>query len=316
MSDFSGALPPSVNTEKCMENFYGILPAVVTPFDDGGNFMPGAFERLLECLYGAGVHGIYVCGQTGEGLLQPPSQRKAVAECAVRCSPAGKQVIVHVGAARTSDAVDLARHAAHIGAHAISSLPPAGGYSFTELKSYYTELAAASDLPLLVYYFPQVSTAIQTADQILELCAIPSVIGLKFTDFDLFRLATVKQHGAIVFSGRDEVLVPGLLMGADGGIGSFYNLVPELFLQVYTRARAGDWEGARSVQLRINELIRISLRFPVYAAIKAMLEWSGTDCGRVLPPRRSLTAAEKAELHGLLAASSFAGAPLAGVAIV
>jgi dihydrodipicolinate synthase/N-acetylneuraminate lyase len=81
---------------------------------------------------------------------------------------------------------------------------------------------------------------------------------------------------------------------------------------VFTRARAGDWEGARSFQLRINELIRIGIRFPVFAAIKAMLEWSGTDCGRVLPPRRSLTAAEEAELRGLLAASSFAEAPLAG----
>ena len=290
-----------------MQPFSGILPAVVTTFDSTGSFTPDSFENLLTRLYSSGIHGIYVCGQTGEGLLQPPAQRKAVAACAVRVSPPGKQVIIHVGAPRTSDAIDLARHAAHIGAHAIISLPPAGGYSFAELKTYYTELAAATDLPLLVYYFPEVSTAIQTTDQILELCAIPRVIGLKFTDFDLFRMANVKRHGATIFNGRDEVLVAGLLMGADGGIGSFYNLIPELFLEVYAKSQSGDWEGARAVQLRINEIISLTLKFPVFAAIKLMLKWSGVDCGGVLSPRRSLTAAEETELRRLLAASSFAG---------
>lgn len=289
-----------------MHHFYGILPAVVTPFDEEGNFSPDAFERLLAHIYSAGVHGIYVCGQTGEGLLIPPAQRKAVAERAVRCSPAGKQVIVHVGAARTSDAVDLARHAERIGAHAISSLPPAGSYSFAELKGYYSDLARASELPLLVYYFPEVSAALQTIDQILELCAIPRVIGLKFTDFDLYRLSIIKEQGATIFNGRDEVLAAGLLMGADGGIGTFYNVIPELFLQVYTCAQAGDWAGARAVQARINELIRIVLRFPVFGAVKAMLRWSGIDCGQVLLPRRSLTENEESELRKHLAASSFA----------
>ncbi len=297
-----------------MNHFYGILPAVVTPFDADGNFAATAFERLLARIYGAGVHGIYVCGQTGEGLLQPLAQRKAVAECAVRCSPADKQVIVHVGALRTSDAVELARHAARIGAHAISSLPPAGSYSFTELKSYYSELASASDLPLLVYYFPEISTALQTAEQILELCDIPRVIGLKFTDFDLYRLSTVKEHGATIFNGRDEVLAAGLLMGADGGIGTFYNLVPELFLQVFANAETGNWSGARSAQMRVNELIRLVLRFPVLGAVKTMLKWSGIDCGQPLSPRRCLTTTETAELRNLLAASSFAGMPMAGPA--
>ena len=115
-----------------MHYFHGIFPAVVTPFDAEGNFSPDAFERLLARIYKAGVHGVYICGQTGEGLLIPSAQRKAAVECAVRCSPVDKQVIVHVGAARTSDAIDLARHAEKIGAHAISSLPPAGNDSFAE----------------------------------------------------------------------------------------------------------------------------------------------------------------------------------------
>ncbi|MGB9612533.1 MAG: dihydrodipicolinate synthase family protein, partial [Bryobacteraceae bacterium] len=61
----------------------GILPAVVTPLDASGHFEPDAFERLVARLFAAGVDGLYVNGQTGEGLLQLVEQRKRVAEAAI-----------------------------------------------------------------------------------------------------------------------------------------------------------------------------------------------------------------------------------------
>lgn len=277
--------------------FKGIIPAVVTPIDANERFLAASFESLLDRLYSAGVDGIYVCGQTGEGLLQTTEQRKKVAETATSNSPAGKQVIVHVGAYRTEDAVELAQHASRIGAAAISALPPLGSYSFEEIRSYYMEIAAASDVPLLIYYFPEICAAIKTADQILELCAIPNVVGLKFTDFDLYRLRCIRQSGSIIFNGRDEILAAGLLMGADGGIGTFYNVVPELFVDLYSRALRGDWTGARATQDRINGIIKIALRFPAFPAVKQMLRWSGIDCGECIRPRAGLTPAQKAELR-------------------
>ena len=69
------------------QKFFGILPAVVTPVDDTGRFQAAPFETLLARVYGAGVDGIYVCGQTGEGLQQTAAQRKQVAEVAMACSP-------------------------------------------------------------------------------------------------------------------------------------------------------------------------------------------------------------------------------------
>jgi N-acetylneuraminate lyase len=289
-----------------MTDFGGILPAVLTPFDADEKFMPGAFERLLDRVFRAGVHGIYVCGQTGEGLLQPVDQRKQVAEVAVRCTPPGRKVILHIGAYRTADAIELAKHASRCGAHAISSLPPIGSYSFAEIKAYYQAISAVSDLPLLVYYFPELCPSVTSADHIVELCSIPNVVGLKFTDFDLYKMASVKRHGAVIYNGRDEVLVAGLLMGADGGIGSFYNVVPGLFLKVYELAGADLWRQARAVQEQINELIRTVLRFPVFPAIRAILKWSGLDCGACLQPRRPLTETEEAELRRSIAQLSIA----------
>jgi N-acetylneuraminate lyase len=287
--------------------FSGIFPAVVTPFTTERQFAEDAFERLLDRLYSAGCDGIYVCGQTGEGLLQSLEMRKQVAKTSVRMSPPEKSVIVHVGSSSTMDSVALATHAESIGAAGISSLPPLGGYNFDEVRAHYEALAAATKLPVYVYYFPEIAPLIATLDHILDLCSIPRVAGLKFTDFDLFKLSRIKAAGKTVFNGRDEVLVAGLLMGADGGIGSIYNLVPELFVELYRMARQGRWDDARQVQVRINELISILLRFPLIPAIKMLLKWSGVDCGECLPPRRALSTDQQRELRKLLEHSSFSG---------
>jgi len=287
-------------------NLAGILPAIVTPIDEYEEFAPRSLEVLLERLYEAGVHGVYVSGQTGEGLLGPTAHREQVIEVAIRNTPPDRIVIAHVGSHRTSDAIRLAKHSARLGAAAISSLPPIGAYSLKEVKQYYETLAAATDCPVLVYYFPELSRPIASLEAQRELLTIPNVVGIKFTSFDLYSLSKLKQGGAVVFNGHDEVLAAGLLMGADGGIGSFYNLVPELFVDVYNKAKSGDWDGAIATQSRINELIEIVLRFPMLPAIKTMLSWSGIDCGSCFLPRRRLSADEETRLAALLAQSSFA----------
>ena len=284
----------------------GILPAAITPLDETGRFVPAVFEQLLTRLYSAGVHGVYVCGSTGEGMLQSAEQRRAIVESAVACTPRDRHVIVHVGAASLDEAVALASHAAQAGAHAISSLPPTSAqFGFADVFRYYQALARASELPLLVYYFPEVSHSIATAEQLEAVCALPNVIGVKFTDFDLYRMATVTRPGRSVFNGRDEVLAAGLLMGASGGIGTFYNVMPDLFVQIYTAAAAGRWEDARAAQQRVNALIRTALRYPVFPAVKQILAWSGLDCGVCLPPRTRLDADQQTALRNELAAAGF-----------
>lgn len=289
-----------------MSQFHGILPAVVTPVDDQERFRPESFRALLDRVYAAGVHGVYVCGQTGEGLQQTEAQRMRVAEAAVEYSPAGAQVIVHVGAFSTREATALARHASQAGAQAVSALPPFGAFSFAEIKAYYQTIAEASSAPLLVYYFTPLSGAISHLDQLLELCALPNVAGLKFTDSDMYKLNELVRAGATVFNGSDEMLSAGLLRGAHGGIGSIYNLIPDQFVELYTLAQAGRWAEASALQDRINNLIRIILRSSVFGAVKTLLGWSGIECGPCLRPRRDLTAAEITDLRRRVAATEYA----------
>lgn len=288
-----------------MFNLQGIISALVTPFDAHFQIAEKQLEKLLERVYGAGCEGVYVNGSTGEGLLQTVATRKQVTEIVMANSPRDKHVVVHVGATRPEDAFDLARHAKAQKVAAISSLPPLGGYSPAEIRAYYESLAKVADLPILVYYFPDVAPSINRLDQILDLCSIPGVVGLKFTDFDLYRMERIKRSGYLVFNGRDEVLAAGLLMGADGGIGTFYNLVPELFVKVRACALAGDWSAAMEVQKRINTLIELTLKHPPLPAVKEMIAWSGIDCGRCLVPRQGLSHQQQAALRADLVQAGF-----------
>jgi N-acetylneuraminate lyase len=280
-----------------MVELKGIFPALVTPVNSDGEFQAKPYEQLLKRVYKANIQGVYVCGQTGEGFQLSLDSRRTATECAVQNSPADTKVIVHVGTPITADAVALAKHAAESGAHLVSSLPPVGNYSFEEIKSYYEAIAQASELPVMIYYFPSLAPAIRTTEQVLELCAIDNVMGLKFTDSDFFRLWSIRQSGAAVFAGSDEMLISGLVMGANGGIGSTYNLIADSFVELYQHAASGSWEDARTVQNKINGFIQALLRYPIHPVIKQILSWTGIDSGSCILPRRSLTLAEQTELR-------------------
>lgn len=277
----------------------GILPALITPLHPDETLHVRALERLLERVYTAGVDGVYLCGSTGEGLLLPSSMRCAIVEIAVRNTPSGKTVIVHGGAWNLSESIALAKHAEVAGAAAVSALPPAGA-SFAEIVEQYRALAAATSLPFLAYYFPAAMGGSLSLGQLEQICEAPGVAGLKFTDYDLYTLSQLVRAGKVVFNGRDEVLAAGLLMGASGGIGSIYNLVPGWFVELNGHAQAGRWAEARVIQDRINDLIRVLLDFPFMPALKKVMSWEGIECGAALRPRLPLTVDQEASLRAAI----------------
>lgn len=278
----------------------GIVPAVLTPVDGAGHFVEGPFVELLERLYGAGVDGIYVAGYSGEGMQQPMDQRMALAAAAARHSPSGKDVVVHVGSYRVDEAFDLARHAARIGARAIASVPPPGTDVFDDELAYFERLVTVTDLPVLLYYLPGVCGT-RSLEQLLALCSIEGVAGLKYSSTNVYDISVLARRGHIVFNGSDELLTAGWMMGASGGVGGFYNLVPRTFVEIGRAARAGDWTSAQTIQRELNELIGAVLGFPLLASLKSLTRWSGIDCGDPLPPKRSLTPEQASALREAVA---------------
>ena len=283
----------------------GILPALATPVDADGRVQTDILEKLVARLYRSGVHGLYIGGQTGEGWQLDLPQRKILTEVAVKNAPAGVQSIVHVGCMRVADAIDLACHAGRTGAQAVSSLPPPGAHNGAQLLDWYGRLAQASPLPLYVYYFPALSPAVKTSDDLLALCELPNVAGLKFTADNLEWMAELVRAGANLMFGRDEILAAALLLGAHGGIGTFYNLTPEWLLELYAHGEAGRWNDAAAIGERLRRLIRVCGRYPMLWAAKIILRWQGYDCGPVLSPTLNGTTEQEELLRADLIREGF-----------
>ena len=124
-------------------------------------------------------------------------------------------MLVHVGTGEIEFTLTLSAHAARVGAHAVSSLPPKG--DFRAVYSFYERLAKESTLPLILYYFPQLCPdAFPSEADLFEVCELPNVLGVKFTDYNLFLLQQLVERGLTVYNGRDEIYAAGLLMGASG----------------------------------------------------------------------------------------------------
>ena len=259
----------------------GIYPAFLTPLDQDFRVVPSTAEALLHHLMDTGVDGTYVAGSTGEGLRLKLEQRRLLTETVAGALPVGKKLIVHVGTPDVSDALTLADHAAKYGAHAISSLPPAG--DAVTVRAFYEELARHSSLPLILYYFPKAApAAFQNSQELIDICDLPNVVGVKFTDFNVYLLQQLAKRGKLVFNGYDEALAAGLLMGAQGGIGSTYNVMPQVYLEIYRAAQRGDWETARQWQSRSNSVLDILLRYPFFPALRAVMARRGFECGPLL----------------------------------
>jgi N-acetylneuraminate lyase len=288
--------------------FRGIMPALASPLEDSGEVKEGTLRALLRYMIPTGVTGFYLCGATGEGVVMKSEARKRLAEIAVEECKGKADVIDHIGAVDLRTAIDLALHAASVGVDAISSVPPFFyGYSEDEILSYYKALAEACSLPLIVYASPLVSVQI-TANLISRLMVMPNVIGVKFTSYNYFEMRRIKElnGGDInVINGPDETLLCGLAMGADGGIGTTYNLMPRVFVRIYDAFRKGDMAAAQENQFKANRLISVLIKYGVLASMKEILGIMGFDAGHCTFPLKRLSADEAAGLRKELASLRF-----------
>jgi len=292
-----------------MPKFARVWPALVTPLTADDHINIEVTRRLVDDLIAAGVHGFYVCGGTGEGILLSTDSRKLMAETVLAQAKGRVPVIVHVGAAATADAMELAAHAQRLGADAVAAIPPFYyGVGFQAIKEHYQLIASASELPLYLYYIPGSTGVTLTAAQMWELCQIPKVAGFKYSAYDLYTLERILDLGKgrlNVFSGPDEIFASCLEVGVDGAIGSTYNFLPRHFIRLYEAARAGDWARVRELQTQGNRVIEVYLKHGGLATIKDIMAMQGYDCGHCRRPVGQLSPAQVAALRSDLEAVGF-----------
>lgn len=274
-----------------IEGIKGVIPALITCFDENEEFDGRRMRAVVAHLLSKGVNGLYLTGSTGETFLMTPEERKKVVETVIDEVAGRVPVIVHVGAIGTRLSIDLARHAYEAGADAVSSVPPFyWRFNDDSIFNYYKDITEATPLPMIIYNIAL--AGVMGIDTIFRLASIRGVVGMKYTGtahHEIMRIKNGMGRDFHIYSGADEMALSGLLFGACGVIGSFYNIIPELFTGIYDAILKGDMRAAQEKQAAANEIILLSLKYDYFSVMKRVLAWMGIDAGYCRRPFANLS---------------------------
>lgn len=280
--------------------YKGIFPAFYACYDNDGNISTQATKDFVEYLIGKGVAGLYVGGSSGECIYLSVEERKQTLEAVMEVAKGRIAIIAHVACNNTKDSQELARHAESLGVDAIAAIPPIY-FRLPEraIAKYWNDIStAAPNTDFVIYNIPQLAGVALTLSLFDEMLKNPRVIGVKnssmpIQDIQMFkRQAAINNKEVVVFNGPDEQFVGGRIIGADGGIGGTYGVMPELFVKLNSLIESGDFENAGKLQDDIDEVIytMCSANGNMYAVAKAALKkLSGLDLGGVRAPLLNLS---------------------------
>lgn len=297
-----------------MVEFRGVFPAIITPMTPEGKLNEDAFRQVMEFNIQAGVHGFWVAGGTGESILLDDEENRRIAEIAVDQAHGRITNIMHVGAPTTARAARLAEHAAKVGVEAICCVPPFFyGRSDEAIVEHYRVVAAAADLPLMVYNLPHATGVEITPPLMLKIQErVPQLAGLKHSALTFANVRAFTKMGLSCLIGNCRLMLPALTIGATGCVDGPPNMAPELWVEIWHAYQAGDLKRAEAAQDKATEITSLMQPFSFHAVIKAVLsERLGIDCGDPRPPGLPLTPEERMQLRQKMAELNLAPIALA-----
>lgn len=286
-----------------LDKYRGIIPAFYACYDDEGNVSGERVRELTQHFIDKGVKGVYVNGSSGECIYQGVEERKLIIENVMAVAKGKLTVINHVACNNTKDSVELAKHSESVGVDAIASIPPI----YFRLPEYSTAAYwnaisdAAPNTDFIIYNIPQLAGTALTMSLFAEMMKNPRVVAVKNSsmptqDIQMFKTAGLAaKEDFVVFNGPDEQFVAGRAIGADGGIGGTYGVMPELFLKLNALVAAGEREKACEMQYAINEIIykMCSSHGNMYAVAKEILRTNdNVNIGGVREPLENLQDAD------------------------
>ena len=278
---------------KDMTKYQGIIPAFYACYDANGEINPAAVREMTRWFIDQGVQGLYVGGSSGECIYQSKEERKIVLENVMAEAKGKLTVIAHIACNNTADSKELAAHAESLGVDAIASIPP---IYFKlpphAIAKYWNDMsAAAPKTDFIIYNIPQLAGVSLSVPLLKEMLKNPRVIGVKNSSMPTQDIQMWKDAGALVFNGPDEQLISGLVMGAEGGIGGTYGVMPRLYVELFRCVKEGNMAKALEIQ---NDCCRIIYKMcsgygNMYGMIKEILRRMGCpDCGSVRAPLAEL----------------------------
>lgn len=284
----------------------GIIPPIITPLTSEGEVNYTVLRQMVNHLIEEGVHGLFPLGTTGEFYAFDDDTYRKILET-VKDETAGR-VPVYGGANHitTRGVIRLVKICEEVGVDAVSVLTPMFvSQTQDELYDYYAEIAASTELPIILYNNqPKTNVTIAPAT-VAKLAEIENIVAVKDSTGDMTNSAeyirlTRNNPNFSVLMGRDTLIYAGLCYGATGAIASCANVAPRITADIYEKYIAGDMAGALDAQFTLAPL-RIACSMGTFpAVIKEGLVQEGFAVGKCLSPIAELKPEEKEKLHKVL----------------
>ncbi|ABL79061.1 dihydrodipicolinate synthase family protein [Thermofilum pendens] len=264
--------------------FYGVISPFITPFREDLSLDREAVAWLARYQAEKGVHGIFPNSTTGEFVHLSREEAVEVTRLVLEAVGGKVWVIPGISANYTEDSVALGRTFKDLGVDGAVVTPP---YFFKvspeRLKVHFSTILEKVDLPIIVYNIPATTGINIPVGLYLELAKEHSnLAGAKATveSFTYFRqlvqVVKAERKDFAVLTGLDDLLLPVLMMGGDGGIMALANAAPQIHREVYDAYRSGDLKRALEAWHKLLRLVRVydyATSFPT--SVKTLLKVMG-----------------------------------------
>ncbi len=289
----------------------GAMTALVTPFNGKGEPDLPRMERLAQWQVARGIDGLVPCGTTGEGATLDDDEQRSVVEAVVRGAAGRVPVIAGCGSNDTRRTIAAAERCAEAGADGLLVVSPYYNKpNRTGMIAHYEAVAAATDLPIVVYNVPGRTGQNLGADLTLELARIPEVVAVKEASADLEQIAAILERrppGLSVLSGDDALALPTVALGADGVISVVSNEAPAEMAELIACATAGDLARARELHFRLLPLMRMNFVESNPVPVKTAMSLLGHCDEQLRPPLGPPTDETRDGLRQALRAAGLSG---------
>ncbi|MFC5002876.1 dihydrodipicolinate synthase family protein [Dactylosporangium cerinum] len=256
----------------------GIFVPLVTPFDADGSVALGALSALARDVLDEGAAGLVALGTTGEPATLSEAERAAVVDvCRDACARHGVPLLVGVGGSSTAGTVAAVREIR--GDVAMVVVPPYTRPGAAGVLAHLRAVAAGSPVPVVVYHVPYRTGQPLDVTSLLEIAAIPGVVGMKLSDGavsgDTVAFLGGLPAGFSVLGGDDAVIAPLLAIGAAGGILASAHVATGAFVALAEAWRDGDVGRGRRLGTALAAVSAALFAEPNPAVIKAVLHATG-----------------------------------------
>jgi 4-hydroxy-tetrahydrodipicolinate synthase len=283
-------------------DFGTILTAMVTPFDADLAVDYAGVERLAGWLLDNGSDGLVVAGTTGESPTLTDAEKLELFRVVTAAVGDRAPVIAGTGTYDTRHSIELTRAAESCGVDAALVVtpyynkPPVRG-----LVEHFRAIAAATDLPVLIYNIPGRSGVNLPAAALATLAEVDNIVAVKQANPDLDELDRVCAiDGFEVYAGNDDMLLDVLRRGGRGGICVASHVAGPRMAELARRAQAGDMAGAAAADEELRALFKALFVTTNPIPVKAALGLLGHDVGGLRLPLVTASDEERAVVAGAL----------------